>query len=62
MSFLGWRILTFVTFWRVVLQQSVSYFGSILSYIIIAIPIFLGHYDGTPAADLSAIISKVYFL
>ena len=46
-------------FLRLVLQQSVSYFGSILSYVIIAIPIFFGLYDGMPASDLSAIISKV---
>ncbi|KAK5827188.1 ABC transporter transmembrane region 2-domain-containing protein [Linnemannia elongata] len=44
------------------LQQSVSYFGSILSYVIIAIPIFLGRYDGMPASDLSAIISKTSFV
>ncbi|KAH7057468.1 ATP-binding cassette sub-family D member 4 [Linnemannia elongata] len=44
------------------LQQSVSYFGSILSYVIIAIPIFLGLYDGMPASDLSAIISKTSFV
>ncbi|KAF9105384.1 hypothetical protein BGX29_000083 [Mortierella sp. GBA35] len=44
------------------LQQSVSYFGSILSYVIIAIPIFLGQYDGLPPSDLSAIISKISFV
>ncbi|KAF9141048.1 ATP-binding cassette sub- D member 4 [Mortierella sp. GBA39] len=44
------------------LQQSVSYFGSILSYVIIAIPIFLGRYDDLPASDLSAIISKTSFV
>ncbi|KAF9344186.1 hypothetical protein BGX26_004674 [Mortierella sp. AD094] len=44
------------------LQQSVSYFGSILSYVIIAIPIFWGVYDGLPPSDISAVISKVSFV
>ncbi|KAF9921187.1 ATP-binding cassette sub- D member 4 [Linnemannia zychae] len=43
-------------------QQSVSYFGSILSYVIIAIPIFLGQYDDLPSSDISAIISKISFV
>ncbi|KAF9908471.1 ATP-binding cassette sub- D member 4, partial [Lobosporangium transversale] len=37
-----------------VLQQGVSYFGSILSYVIIAIPIFWGVYDDLPPSDISA--------
>ncbi|KAI1318823.1 ATP-binding cassette sub- D member 4 [Mortierella claussenii] len=44
------------------LQQSVSYFGSILSYVIIAIPIFWGLYDGLPPSDVSAVISKISFV
>ncbi|KAI8606106.1 ATP-binding cassette sub-family D member 4 [Dissophora ornata] len=44
------------------LQQSVSYFGSILSYVIISIPIFMGVYDGLPPSDISAVISKVSFV
>ncbi|KAF9938801.1 ATP-binding cassette sub- D member 4 [Mortierella alpina] len=44
------------------LQQSVSYFGSILSYVIIAIPIFMGVYDDLPSPDISAVISKISFV
>lgn len=33
--------------------------GSILSYIIIAIPIFAGVYDGLTPGDITALISKV---
>ncbi|KAF9208939.1 ATP-binding cassette sub- D member 4 [Haplosporangium sp. Z 27] len=44
------------------LQESVSYFGSILSYVIIAIPIFWGVYDGLPPSDISAVISKTSFV
>ncbi|KAF9999798.1 ATP-binding cassette sub- D member 4 [Entomortierella chlamydospora] len=44
------------------LQQCVSYFGSILSYVIVAVPIFWGVYDGLPPSDISAVISKVSFV
>ncbi|KAG0044219.1 ATP-binding cassette sub- D member 4, partial [Gryganskiella cystojenkinii] len=44
------------------LQQSVSYFGSILSYVIIAIPIFWGVYDHLPPSEISAVISKMSFV
>ncbi|KAF9434465.1 ATP-binding cassette sub- D member 4, partial [Entomortierella beljakovae] len=44
------------------LQESVSYFGSILSYVIIAIPIFWGVYDDKSNSDLSALISMSAFL
>ncbi|KAF9975222.1 hypothetical protein BGZ73_001204 [Actinomortierella ambigua] len=43
-------------------SQSVSYLGSILSYVIIAIPIFLGVYRDMNSADLSALISKISFV
>ena len=36
-----------------------DYVGSILSYIIVAIPIFSGVYDDKSSTDLSAIISAV---
>ncbi|ORY04843.1 hypothetical protein K493DRAFT_333794 [Basidiobolus meristosporus CBS 931.73] len=43
--------------------QLYSYFGTILSYIVIAIPIFITHkYDSIDNADLSALISKNAFL
>lgn len=40
-------------------NESFSYLGAILSYIIIAIPIFTGRLDGKDAAELSSIISAV---
>lgn len=45
-------------------NESFSYLGSILSYLIIAIPIFAGAFDGKDASELSAIISAVslYYL
>nr|CAG8484208.1 12490_t:CDS:2 [Entrophospora candida]CAG8493237.1 8410_t:CDS:2 [Entrophospora candida] len=39
------------------LTESVAYFGSILSYLIISIPIFLGEYDDTDKDVLSGLIS-----
>jgi ABC-type uncharacterized transport system fused permease/ATPase subunit len=36
-----------------------DYFGSIVSYLVLAIPIFSGVYDGESPADLSSIISQV---
>jgi len=36
-----------------------DYLGSILSYVILAIPIFAGVYDDLPPAELSALISRV---
>ncbi|KAF9166275.1 hypothetical protein DFQ26_008280 [Actinomortierella ambigua] len=42
--------------------QSVAYLGSILSYIIIAIPIFLGVYSDMKPAELSSLISKISFV
>ncbi|KAF9362318.1 ATP-binding cassette sub- D member 4 [Mortierella sp. NVP85] len=44
------------------LQQGVSYFGSILSYVIIAIPIFMGSYDHLPSPDVAAVISQNAFV
>lgn len=40
-------------------NESFSYFGSILSYMLIAIPIFAGVFDGKDASELSGIISAV---
>jgi len=36
-----------------------DYLGSILSYVILAIPVFGGVYDDLSPADLSALISRV---
>jgi ATP-binding cassette subfamily D (ALD) protein 4 len=44
------------------LTESFSYFGSILSYLLIAIPVFGGNYDGIEKDKLSGIISMNAFL
>jgi len=36
-----------------------DYVGSILSYVILAIPVFAGNYDHLSPADLAALISRV---
>ena len=41
--------------------KSADYIGSIISYVALAVPIFLGVYDSLSAADLSALISKVRY-
>lgn len=43
-------------------MNTFDYLGGFLSYIIIAIPIFTGVYDGLTPGELSALISKVGFL
>ncbi|CEP12827.1 hypothetical protein [Parasitella parasitica] len=43
-------------------NESFSYLGSILSYLIIAIPIFAGAFEGKDASELSAIISANSFV
>ncbi|XP_055957277.1 lysosomal cobalamin transporter ABCD4-like [Patella vulgata] len=42
--------------------KAADYLGSILSYVAIAVPIFVGTYDGIKPADLSALISKNAFV
>lgn len=42
-----------------VANESFSYLGSILSYMLIAIPIFSGVFDDKDASELSGIISAV---
>lgn len=42
-----------------VANEGFAYFGSILSYLIVAIPIFAGAFEGKDAGQLSEIISKV---
>jgi len=46
--------------WCVVSISIADYLGSILSYVILAIPIFAGVYDDLSPADLSALISRVW--
>ncbi|KAI8367703.1 ATP-binding cassette sub-family D member 4-like protein [Radiomyces spectabilis] len=43
-------------------NKSFAYFGSILSYFVIAIPVFAGAFDDKDPGDLSAIISKNSFV
>ena len=37
-----------------------DYFGAILSYIIVSIPLFSGTFDGLMAGELAAVVSKVF--
>ncbi|KAI9295622.1 P-loop containing nucleoside triphosphate hydrolase protein [Neoconidiobolus thromboides FSU 785] len=43
-------------------EQFFSYFGSIITYLVVAIPIFSGVYKNTDPAELSGIISLVAFI
>ena len=48
--------------WQTALQFAVSlgdYAGSILSYVVIAVPIFLGRYDALDPTALAEFISRV---
>lgn len=47
--------------WLYIGVNTFDYLGGFLSYIIIAIPIFTGIYDGLSPGELSALISKVGF-
>eukprot|EP00057_Strongylocentrotus_purpuratus_P019410 XP_011673884.1 PREDICTED: ATP-binding cassette sub-family D member 4 [Strongylocentrotus purpuratus] len=51
--------LTNWEFWLNVAVNLFDYLGSILSYVIIAIPIFAGVYNGVPASEISGLISAV---
>ncbi|CAG8524988.1 274_t:CDS:2 [Paraglomus occultum] len=42
--------------------EAFGYFGSVLSYVVIAIPLFSGKYDDLPTDELSAIIALNAFL
>ncbi|XP_072175342.1 lysosomal cobalamin transporter ABCD4-like [Diadema setosum] len=53
--------LTNWEFWLNVAVNLFDYIGGILSYIIIAIPIFAGIYSGLPATEISSLISKYSF-
>ncbi|KAM4633388.1 lysosomal cobalamin transporter ABCD4 [Polymixia lowei] len=48
--------------WLYIGVNTFDYLGGFLSYIIIAIPIFTGVYDGLSPGDLSALISKNAFV
>ncbi|KAI8987578.1 ATP-binding cassette sub-family D member 4 [Mycotypha africana] len=45
-----------------VANESFSYLGSVLSYLIISIPLFMGVFDGKDASELSSIISANSFV
>nr|XP_055038891.1 ATP-binding cassette sub-family D member 4 isoform X1 [Misgurnus anguillicaudatus] len=49
-------------FWLYIGVNTFDYMGSILSYIVIAIPIFAGVYDGLSPGELSALVSKNAFV
>uniref|UniRef100_A0A673M1K8 ATP-binding cassette sub-family D member 4-like n=1 Tax=Sinocyclocheilus rhinocerous TaxID=307959 RepID=A0A673M1K8_9TELE len=48
--------------WLYIGVNTFDYLGSILSYILIAIPIFAGDYDGLTPGELSALVSKNAFV
>ncbi|KAJ1666925.1 hypothetical protein EV178_001839 [Coemansia sp. RSA 1646] len=48
--------------WLSLLTQVFSYLGSTVSYVIVAIPIFMGVYDGKSSSELSSIISLNAFV
>ncbi|KAJ1838976.1 hypothetical protein LPJ73_006910, partial [Coemansia sp. RSA 2703] len=49
-------------FWLGLVTQVFSYMGSTVSYVIIAVPIFLGRYDDRSGGDLSSVISMNAFV
>ncbi len=56
------KVLVKKTNWQYLLDCAVSVFdysGSIVSYLMLAIPIFAGRYDGLSSAELSGLISQV---
>lgn len=48
--------------WLYIGVNTFDYLGSILSYVVIAIPIFAGEYDGLTPGELSALVSKNAFV
>ncbi|XP_066539713.1 ATP-binding cassette sub-family D member 4 [Hoplias malabaricus] len=48
--------------WLYIGVNTFDYLGSILSYVVIAIPIFAGVYDGLSPGELSALVSKNAFV
>ncbi|XP_072536373.1 lysosomal cobalamin transporter ABCD4 isoform X2 [Salminus brasiliensis] len=53
------RSLMNAELWLYIGVNTFDYLGSILSYIVIAIPIFSGVYDGMTPGELSALVSKL---
>ncbi|KAJ2023629.1 hypothetical protein H4S03_009282, partial [Coemansia sp. S3946] len=49
-------------FWLGLITQVFSYLGATVSYAIIAVPIFLGKYDGKTGSELSSIVSMNAFV
>ncbi|KAI8324632.1 hypothetical protein GQ54DRAFT_284341 [Martensiomyces pterosporus] len=56
------RRLLWKQFWLSLVTQMFSYLGASVSYVIIAIPIFVGVYDDKTGPDLSSIISMNAFV